>query len=83
MTRSYAPGELRIAVLGDLLRNPATDAAASAKRLDVSDPHTVRVTLARMVNQGWVRRLSSGGWMLTGSGLRYIGQVRGWLEAQD
>lgn len=82
MTRSR-PGELRLAILGDLLRHPATEAVPLARRLEVKDPQTVRVTLARMCNQGWVRRLSGPRWMLTPLGVRYVEEVRGWLEVPD
>ena len=83
MTRTYLPGELRIAVLGDLLRVPGTKAPDMARRLDVRDPQTLRVTLGRMADAGWVRRLSAGGWMLTQQGRDYVGKVRGWLDTEQ
>lgn len=82
MTRAYAPGELKLALLGDLSRNPATTATAAAERLDVYDPHTIRVTLGRMSEAKLVRKLSAGGWMLTAAGRDYIKQVKRWLDTE-
>lgn len=82
MSRSFRPGELRLAVLGDLLRNPGCNVSPMAQRLGVKDPNAVRVTLGRMADAGWVRRLSAGGWMLTPQGRGYVREVRGWLDTE-
>lgn len=80
MTRSYLPGELRLAVLGDLLRNPLSKSSPIAKRLEVADQNTVRITLGRLADKGWARKHEHG-WLVTADGRAYLSQVRGWIEA--
>lgn len=80
MTRSYDPGTLRIAVLGDLMRNPLSKASPIAKRLEVADQNTVRVTLRRLESKGWVREHGEG-FLVTGEGRAYLAQVREWIDA--
>lgn len=80
MTRSFLPGELRLAILGDLMRNPLSRSAGISKRLDVADPNTVRITLQRLAAKGWAR-LHEHGWMVTADGRAYLAQVREWIDA--
>jgi hypothetical protein len=81
MTR--LPGELRLEILGDLLRNPASDLQGLSERISVTDTHVLRVTLGRLVRRGWVHKMSQGRFILSATGRAYIGQVRGWLDAQE
>jgi predicted transcriptional regulator len=82
VSTSYAPGEMRIAVLGDLLRHPMTQAGEMRARLDVGDIAVLRLTLRRMIDdKGWVRR-DGDRYMLTEQGRTYIHKVREWLAEE-
>lgn len=79
MTTAYVKGELRIAVLGDLLRHPATTYQEMAARLD-TDPSVCRVTLSRMLEKGWVRRMDNR-YVCGRAGIEYLAQVRRWIAS--
>lgn len=76
--KRFRPGELRLVVLGDVLREPMSRPPAIARRLGVSNPDTVRVTLERMEQRGWVRQHREG-FMLTRTGSDYLATVREWI----
>lgn len=78
---SYSPGHLRLALMGDILRNPGTELHPIVTRLEVEDPNTIRVTLGRLCDRGLVRELAHGGFMLTRNGLEHLAQVRRWVSA--
>lgn len=76
---SYAKGELRIAVLGDLLRNPASTYQEMSERLG-TERDVCRITLGRMVERGWVRRVGDR-YVCGRAGIEYLAQVRRWVSA--
>lgn len=78
-TMSRLPGDLRLEILGDLLRNPGTDIAGLGQRVEVTDPQVLRITLRRLAGRGWVHAMSQGRFMLSAAGRAYVGQVRTWL----
>lgn len=79
MTRTSQPGELRLRVMGDLLRHPMTTVRSVAERLSIDDRNICRITLNRMVERGWVRRKDDRV-MLTRQGIEYLAQVRYWIS---
>lgn len=77
MTRR--PGDLRLELMGDLLRNPASDLPSIRGRIAVSDPQVLRVTLRRMNEAGFVHAMQGGRFMLSAKGRAYIEQVLAWV----
>lgn len=76
----FSPGELRLAIMGDLLRNPAAAGPDVAARLSIGSD-VVRVTLSRLESQGLVRELAAGGFMLTRAGLDRLASIRRMISA--
>lgn len=80
----FGKGELTLAILGDLLRHPATKTSDAQTRLEITDPSVVRVTLKRLENRGLVRQVQNGSparYMLTRAGIEHLSRVRSFITA--
>lgn len=80
----FGKGELTLALMGDLLRHPATSTTDVQGRLEITDPSIVRITLKRLETRGLVRQIQNGSparYMLTRAGIDHLSRVRSFITA--